>query len=496
MNRRRFCRSAVAAGVAAALPANRALGAIFQSLTQITADVPAVKLNGAATLLSKAEVQELSDSLTGSLLTRDDPGYDDARQIWNGMHQRRPALISRCANIQDVAHTVTFARETGCLLAVRGGGHSFPGKSQCEGGIMLDLSGMKTVDVDTDGRRARVGGGALLYELDKATQEHGLATTAGVVSHTGVGGLTLGGGFGRLNRKYGLTIDNLVAADMVTADGKIRRVSAEQDADLFWGIRGGGGNFGVVSNFEFQLHPVGPKLLGGNVLWSVDQGRDMLEFWAERADGLSESLYAAPFMTRMPDGTAAVGMEFLYTGDPKTGEREMASIRGFGKPIEDGVGMVDYLATQTAIDAEQPHGLRYYIKNGMIGDYSQALIDTMLEVYEPLPGVVLFFHTAGGAVARVPQDATAWPYRSAETMIGMVAGWDDAAKDKEMIGKIRAMWAGIEPLTQGYYVNLREETQSRTVSNYGPNYERLVALKNTYDPGNLFRLNANIKPTV
>ena len=496
MNRRRFCRSALAAG-AAALPASRAFGALFQSLTQVTADVPAVKLNGAATTLTKAEVQELADSLSGVLLTRQDAGYDEARQIWNGMHQRRPALISRCANIQDVAHTVTFARENGCLLAVRGGGHSFPGKSQCEGGIMLDLSGMKAVEVDTVQRRARIGGGALLYELDKATQEHGLATTAGVVSHTGVGGLTLGGGFGRLNRKFGLTIDNLIAADMVTADGRIRHVSADEDADLFWGIRGGGGNFGVVSGFEFQLHPVGPKLLGGNVVWPMDQARGMLEFWAEwAAGGLSDDLYAAPFMTTTPDGVSLVGMDLLYAGDPAAGEKEMAPIRGFGKPMEDGVAMVDYLTTQTAIDDATPPGLRYYIKNGMIADYSQALVDTMIEVYQPIPGIELFYHTAGGAVSRVAEDATAWPHRNAETMIGVIVGWDDPAKDKEIIGTIRAMWAEIEPLTGGYYANLREETETRTVNNYGPSYERLTALKNTYDPGNLFRLNANIKPTV
>ena len=494
MNRRRFCRSAIVAG-AAALPAARAYGAIYHALTSVTADVDAVTLAGQPTVLPKAAVQDLADSLAGTLLTQGDPGYDDVRQIWNGMHQRRPALITRCANIQDVANTVSFARDNGVLLAVRGGGHSFPGKSQCEGGIMLDLSTVKTVEVDTQNRRARVGGGALLYELDKATQAHGLATTAGVVSHTGVGGLTLGGGFGRLNRAYGLTIDNLVSADMVTADGQIRRVSAQENADLFWGIRGGGGNFGVVANFEYRLHPVGPRMLGGNVLWPMDQARDMLEFWAENAAAMSDALYAAPFMTQTPDGQAAVGMEFLYVGDPKDGAREMAPLRSFGKPMEDGVSMVEYLATQTAIDAEQPHGMRYYIKNGMIGDYSQALVDAMLDAYEPVPGVVLFFHTAGGAVARVSQDATAWPHRNAETMVGIVAGWQDPARDKEMIAALRDMWVGLDPLTGGYYGNLREETESRTVSNYGPALERLVALKDAYDPGNLFRLNANIKPT-
>jgi FAD/FMN-containing dehydrogenase len=460
----------------------------------VTADVPAVKLDGGSTTLPMAAVQELADSLSGTLLTRSDGAYDATRQIWNGMHQRRPALISRCANAQDVANTVSFARDHGCLLSVRGGGHSFPGKSQCEGGVMLDLADMKKVEVDPARRVARVDGGALLYTMDKATQAHGLATTAGVVSHTGVGGLTLGGGFGRLNRKYGLTIDNLLAAELVTADGKVRRVSADENPDLFWGIRGGGGNFGVATRFEFRLHPVGPRLLAGNVLWPMDQARGMLEFWAERAAALSDELYVAPFMTTMPDGRPAAGLDLLFAGDPAAGAKEMAPFRGFGKPLADAVDLVEYMAVQTAIDDATPHGMRYYIKNGMIGDYSQALVDAMLEVYRPLPGLELFYHTAGGAVARVPEDATAWPHRNAETMIGIIVGWQDAAQDAQIVGAVREMWRGIEPLTGGYYSNLREEAEASTVANFGPSYERLVALKTAYDPANLFRLNANVKP--
>jgi hypothetical protein len=226
----------------------------------------------------------------------------------------------------------------------------------------------------------------------------------------------------------------------------------------------------------------------------MDQARGVLEFWAERAAGYSDDLYVAPFMTMTPDGQSVVGMDLLYAGDPAAGEKEMTAIRGFGKPLDDTVGMVDYLATQTALDDTTPPGMRYYIKNGMIGDYSQALVDTMLEAYRPLPGLEMFYHTAGGAVARVPEDATAWPHRNAETMIGVIIGWEDPARDDEIIGAIREIWSGIEPLTGGYYSNLREEADTRTAVNYGPSYERLVALKTAYDPANLFRLNANILP--
>lgn len=490
MKRRHFCQSAVATGVAAAFPFGRVL-----ALTEIS-DIPAVTLSGDQTVLEKAAVKEFAESLKGDLLAKGDPGYDQARTIWNAMHDRHPALIARCAHIEDVSKSVNFAREQSLLLAVKGGGHSFPGKSVCEGGLMIDLSTINSVEVDTQNRRARAGGGALLNTLDQATQAHGLAVTTGVVSHTGVGGLTLGGGFGRLNRKFGLTIDNLISANMVTADGEIRRVSADENPDLFWGIRGGGGNFGVVTDFEFAVHPVGPKMLGGSVVWPESQAREVLEFWAEYATGLSDELYVGPFMVAAEDGTGIVGMDILYAGDPKAGEKELAPLRQFGKPAEDGVGMVEYMATQTALDEASAHGARYYIKTGMVGTYTQELVDAMVESFRPLPGYELFFHTAGGAVSRVAEDATAWPHRRAETMIGIFLGWTDAAEDESKIGVLKEWWSALEPLTGGYYNNLREESDSTTVSNYGPAYERLVDLKNTYDPTNLFRLNSNVKPTV
>ncbi len=493
MKRRQFFQSVVATGVAAAFPFGRVLAA-----TQVTSDIPAVTLSGGQTVLEKAAVREFGESLKGDLLANGDSGYDEARTIWNGMHDRYPALIARCADINDVRASVNFARERSLLLAVRGGGHSFPGKSVCAGGLMIDLSTINGVEVDTQRRRARVGGGALLHALDQATQAHGLATTTGVVSHTGVGGLTLGGGFGRLNRKFGLAIDNLISADMVTADGEIRRVSADENADLFWGIRGGGGNFGVVSDFEFMLHPVGPKMLGGNIVWPISQAREVLEFWAEYAPGLSDELYVAPFMVGGvgPDGKGILGMETLYAGNPVAGEKELAPLRQIGKPIEDGVGMVEYMTTQTALDVLTAHGQRNYVTSGMVGSYTQGLVDALVESFRPLPGYTVISHVAGGAVARVGEDATAWPHRRAELMIGIVLSWTDASEDDGKIRVLKDWWSALEPHTGGYYNNLREETERKTAANYGPAYPRLVELKNTYDPTNLFRLNANIRPTV
>jgi hypothetical protein len=496
MNRRLFCRSAIAAGVTAALPVSHAFGSVFHALAQVTSDIPAIKLSGNETVLQKAAVNELSGSLRGQLLTRGDAGYDDARTLWNAMHDRHPALIVRCADVQDVSTAVNFAREHELLLAVKGGGHSFPGKSVCEGGMMIDLAGMKTVRVDPDRRRAYAGGGALLYDLDKASLDHGLVTTAGVVSHTGVGGLTLGGGFGRLNRKYGLTIDNVVSARIVTADGKIRRISADEDPDLFWGIRGGGGNFGVVTEFEFALHPTTRRMLGGNIVWPVSKARDVLAFFAEYATGVSDDMYVAPFMVAPPGTEGIIGIDVLFCGDPAAGEKELAPLRSFGQPAEDGVTMVDYLEYQTQFDGAEAHGRRNYIKNGMVREFTPGLIDGMIEGFTLDPNTSLFFHTAGGVVAEVGDTDTAFPHRKAVTMIGIGSTWTAPAEDKQRIAELRRRWALVEPHTGGFYANLREETASRTEKNFGPNYDRLVALKNAYDPMNLFRLNANVKPTV
>jgi FAD/FMN-containing dehydrogenase len=421
------------------------------------------------------------------------PQYDQARKIWNGMHDKRPALIARCLNNDDVSQAVSFARDNNLLVAVRGGGHSWPGHSVCDGGIMIDLSQMSGVTVDADARRARARGGTLLNTLDSATLQHGLATTTGVVSHTGVGGLTLGGGYGWLNRKYGLTIDNLTGATIVTADGRVRTISADNEPDLFWAIRGGGGNFGVVTEFEFQLHPFDRNVLCGHIVWPIAQARDVLEHYASAASGYSDEMYIGPVMARMPDVGDVIVMEVVYNGDPAQGERELAPMRAVGTPLVDGVTMQDYMVMQTGNDVAFGHGIRSYAKNGMVREWTQGLVDTLIDAYNPR--LFLANHVAGGAVSRVGETDTAFPHRNAEIMLVFVAGWTDPTLDDQMIGETRALYDAVEPYMGGYYDNIEFDREAAT-GNYGPAYARLSRIKGQYDAGNLFRLNSNIEPDI
>ena len=489
MDRRQFCRSAVAAGVAAAfLPA---CGKETPVATQVDTGIAAVSLDGAEIELGKAAIKELGDAMSGPVMLSGHPQYDSVRMIWNGMHDKRPALIARCLNAEDVSNAVSFARDNNVLVAVRGGGHSWPGKSVCDGGLMIDLSKMNTATADADTRRARVQGGALLNNLDSAALEKGLITTAGVVSHTGCGGFTLGGGFGRLNRKYGLTIDNVTGARIITADGRIRWVSADEEPDLFWAIRGGGGNFGVVTEFEYQLHPFDRNVLSGNIVWPLEQARDVLEFYAEWSAGLSDELYVGPSLARLPEVGDSVIMEVVYNGDPAAGEKELAALRAIGKPVVDGVAVQDYMIMQTSADAMMAHGVRSYAKNGMVKAWSQGLVDTLIDAYDPR--VFLTNHVAGGAVKRVGETDTAFPHRNAETMLIVGGGWMSAADDEPGIAIARELYSRLEPFTGGYYDNIDFDGDA-AASNYGPNYARLREIKSQYDPGNLFRLNSNIEP--
>ena len=495
MNRRRFCRTAVAAGVAASYPL---LGACSRSQPPVVAtaantSIRGVSLDGLEIELEKAAIKELGEAMTGPVMLSGHPDYDGARSIWNGMHDKRPALIARCMNNADVANAVTFARERGLLVAVRGGGHSWPGKSVCDDGLMIDLSQLTNVMIDTDNKRAHVGGGALLGHLDQASLPHGLVTTAGVVSHTGVGGFTLGGGYGRLNRKHGLAVDNLRSATIITADGQVRNVSSDENDDLFWAIRGGGGNFGVVTKFEFQLHPFDRNVLSGNIVWPIEQARDVLEFYAEWSPGLSDDLYTGPMLATSPDGVGMVIVEAVYAGDPSLGEKEMAPLRALGTPMDDGISMQDYTVMQTQEDAAWAHGVRSYAKNGMVKEWSQELVDTMIEAYVPDPRFAMFTHTAGGAVNRVADVDTAFPHRNAETMLSVGGLWADPAIDNESMALGRDWFSKLAPFTGGYYDNIESSPES-VASNYGPAHERLAKLKGQYDAGNLFRLNSNIKP--
>jgi FAD/FMN-containing dehydrogenase len=493
MQRRQFCRTALAASVAAAIPMLPGCEKKAPVATAANTSIRAISLDGAELELERAAVKELGESMSGPVLLSGQPEYDGARKVWNGMHDRRPALIARCMTSEDVSNAVTFAGERGLLTAVRGGGHSWPGKSVCDDGIMIDLALMNTVKVDVDAKRAHARGGALLHSLDTESLQHGLVTTAGVVSHTGVGGFTLGGGMGRLNRKYGLAIDNLRSAEIVTADGTIRRISEEENGDLFWGIRGGGGNFGVVTEFEFELHPFERKLLSGALLWPLAQARDVLEFYGEWYQGLSDEMYVGPAMITLPDGTGAIAMEVVYNGDPAIGERELEPVRKLGTMIDDGVTMQDYMVMQTQEDAAFGHGVRSYIKNGMVSEITQELVDAMISAYIPDPRLAMFTHTLGGAAKRVAESDTAFPHRNAETMIGVGGGWMDPAEDEEGIALSREWYYQLDPLMGGYYDNI-DFDGAEAVGNYGPAYERLSKIKGEFDPMNLFRLNSNVAP--
>jgi FAD/FMN-containing dehydrogenase len=490
MDRRRFCRSSVATGISLAIS-----GCNRQPPDASRADtaIPAISLDGAEVEIEAAAAREFGESLSGPVILSGHPQYDGARTIWNGMHDKRPALIAQCLNNDDVSQAVFFARDHNLLVAVRGGGHSWPGKSVCDGGLMIDLTHMNTVTIDPGAQRARAGGGALLIGLDSNALPHGLVTTAGVVSHTGVGGYTLGGGFGRLNRKYGLTVDNVLGATIVTADGRLRTISANNEPDLFWAIRGGGGNFGVVTEFEYQLHPFNRNVLSGNIIWPVAQARDVLEHYAEAAAGYSDEMYIGPFMAQLPDLGEVIAVDVVYNGDPAAGERELAPLRAVGTPLVDAVTVQDYMVTQTMNDVAFGHGVRSYAKNGFVREWTQGLVDTMIDAFNPR--LFLVTHVAGGAVSRVSETDTAFPHRNAEMMLVCVSVWADPALDDDMFAETKTLYNAVEPYMGGYYDNIEFDGNAAT-SNYGPIYTRLSGIKGRYDPGNLFRLNSNIEPAV
>jgi len=494
-SRRRFIQSALAVSSASLFPNAIVFSQSTTSARNIPSEIRGVRLNGADISIEGAAVLELAESLNGHLLISGDFGYDGARRIWNGMHDRYPAVIVRARSTSDVVNAVIFARERELLLAVKGGGHSWPGKSVADGALMIDLSGMNGVTVDPTTRRARIGGGALLYDLDFAAIRHNLVTTAGIVSHTGVGGFTLGGGYGRLGRKFGLTIDNLMSAQLVTANGRVLRLSADENQDLFWAIRGGGGNFGVATQFEFALHEASPDMYGGIMRWPLARARDVLDYYAEDSANFSDEMFMAPGMATAPDGSAVLVMDICFCGSPRDAERELAPLRAVARPAFDGAVPVSYLTMQTRLDGVARPGIRSYVKSGMVGEFTPALIDALLGSFEPGKGVVVNSFATGGRIARVTETETAWPHRNAHSMIGATSFWPDARLDKARIGSTRSIWSGLKPHTGGYYANIQTDGVEGA-GNYGPVYERLVSVKNAHDPMNLFRLNSNIRPTV
>jgi FAD/FMN-containing dehydrogenase len=495
MKRRTFCGSAIATLTAASLPLGRLLAAASEP---VAGDVPAMSLAGKQLVLPRSDLNDLRASLRGQLLLAGDEGYETARRVWNGSFNRRPALIVRCAGAADVVQAVNFGRTHELLVSVRGGGHSISGQSVCEGGLMIDLAPMNAVRVDPIARRARVAGGALLGDFDREAQAFGLATTAGTVSHTGVAGLTLGGGFGRLGRKFGMTCDNVRAYDIVTADGQFRRVSAEENADLNWGLRGGGGNFGVVTSFEYELHPVGPVLLGGVLIYPVEQAKEVLEFYDGFIAAAPDEVYVDTTLIRGPDGNKVLILDTTYCGSIEAGERALKPLREFRKPLVDAIAPTPYVKLQNSLDQAFAYGRHYYVKAGFIRTMPPDLIEAMVETFNSstLPVTPVLTAHQGGAISRVTNDATAYPYRESRHNLLIAAAWDDSSGDEAHLSWARNGWKALEPFTRGFYVNDNNAdiAERRVLENYGNNYPRLSQLKAKYDPNNMFRLNANIKP--
>jgi len=494
MQRREFCKSAVIGGALATLPAPLMRAFAADPAPAAGAELQAVTLSGKPTLIPAAAVKEFGANLRGTLLTASDADYDHVRRLWNKMIDRRPALIARCSGAADIAHAVSFARERELLVAVRGGGHSFPGYSMCEGGLLIDLSTMHGVRVDPVARTAQVAGGAWLGDLDWEAQQFGLATTLGQISNTGVAGLTLGGGYGWLARRHGLACDNLVSADLVTADGKLRHVSKTENPDLFWAIRGGGGNFGVVSSFEYRLHEVGPKVLAGDLVYAPAQTRDALEYHAHFAASAPREL-SADFSWGGAEGEDGdLTLSVCYVGDLKVGEKVLQPLRAGVKTRADTIHAQDYLAVQRQFDGPPLSSRNSYLKGGYVADVTPALIDALMNEVKPNAFLSIILEHCGGAISDVAPTATALAHRSEQYQLLMAASWTDAADNDVNRAKIHAAWDKVSKFTSGFYVNLNSPDQKAVDDNYGPNRARLVALKKEYDPANLFRLNANIRP--
>ena len=494
MKRRAFCASAAAALGVVAFPVGRA----FSAVDTVTADVEALTGDGQPIVLSRARVDDFRAGLRGQLLLPGAAGYDDARKIFNGMFDRRPAMIARCLGAADVVRSVQFARAHALLVAVRGGGHSLSGQSVCDGGLMIDLAPMRSVRVDPVRRLARVGGGALLGDIDRETLAFGLVTTTGTVSHTGAGGLTLGGGFGRLARRFGMACDQLTSADVVTADGRLLEASEAENPDLFWAIRGGGGNFGVVTSFEYRLHPFDGWATGGHLVFPFEQARQALRGFDDLYQRAADALWIEPVLAVTPAGARVLFLDVCCSDAPAAAEAALAPYRKLGKPIQDDVRPVRYTRLQTQDDERARIGGRYYTKTGFAARLDDALIDQMLETIAgaTVPRARIAMPPKGGAVERIAPDATAFWHRQALYSVILQTSGDDPADDADNVAWAKSQWPALESFTKGFYsnTNLSEMPTERVSEAYGGNLERLVALKTRYDPSNLFRLNANIRP--
>lgn len=457
--------------------------------------------------LDSSDIESFRSQLHGMLLEPGDDGYEDARSIWNGMVDKHPRVIAKCEDASDVSAAVNFAREQELLLAVQGGGHNVAGKSVCDGGLLIDLSRMNNISVKPESKIAHVGPGATWSDLDQATQEHGLATTGGIDSGTGVAGLTLGGGIGHLARSFGLTCDNLRSVDLVTADGRLVSASEDEHSELFWGLRGGGGNFGVVTEFEFDLHEVGPQILTAQAFHPIEDARAGLEFYREFMDQAPDEVACYGLIVHIPPeepfppeyhGKGALAFVSTFSGPPEDGKAFLRPIIEFGDPIVAFAEEMPYTAIQSMFDDAQPAGERYYFKSHFIDTLSEAAIETILEHTDPLPGPYtgVFFEPMGGAINAVDATDTAYPHRDSSFSFGIAAGWSDPDRDEELIEWSREFHEAMGPhCTGGVYANYLDHDDDDMVAEaYQENYNRLAELKAKWDPENLFSLNQNISP--
>jgi FAD/FMN-containing dehydrogenase len=497
MKRRDFLHSSLLAAATTAVSLRTAYAVVATDKT--IADVAAITGDGKPITLRGAEIRELARQMQGPLLVAGDEGYDLARLVKNPSFDRKPALIAQPRSVADVQAAVKFARAHGVLLAVKCGGHSASGQSTCDRGMQIDLHNLRGVRVDPQKRRAWVQGGTLLGQVDGECLPHGLVTPLGTVSHTGVGGLTLGGGFGRLARKLGLAIDNLESVDIVSADGTLHHASAKDNPDLFWAVRGGGGNFGIVTNFEFRLHPFDGKVIAGHFSFPFARARDALTMYADYTASAPDELYLDPSLVIPPGGgEGSMDFEVCYSGAPEKLEAALAPIRKLGKPAQEELRPVDYIDAQRANDSGDNRAIASYMKSGFVSRFPHDLADAIVDniVGDPNRTTILFFQHCGGATSRVPENATAFAQRDSLANMMAVTAWRTGEEPRAHIEATRKYWAALEEHTRGFYVNdlPREASSAEISSNYRGNHARLVEVKKKYDPGNLFRLNANVKP--
>jgi FAD/FMN-containing dehydrogenase len=458
------------------------------------------------TQTSKAE-ETLKRSIKGSVLVPDDPGYEEARQIWNAMIDRRPAAIVQCAQVDDVPSVIRFARENKLELSIRGAGHSIAGNALCDNGITIDFSRMKNVRVDAGKKRAYVEPGATLADFDAAVQAHGLATPVGINSTTGIAGLTLGGGFGWLTRKYGMTVDNLVSVDLIMADGNKLHASENENTDLFWAIRGGGGNFGVVTQFEFRLFPVGPEIVAGLIVFPFNQARQILNRYREFVNTAPEDLNVwvvlrkappLPFLPKNVHGKEVVVLPIFYTGAVAAAEKLIAPLRAFGRAHGEHVGVQPYVEWQKSFDPLLIPGARNYWKSHNFTELADGALDSIIEFAGKLPSpqCEIFIGLIAGAPNRIAPGAMAYGHRDAKFVLNVHGRWQEAQDDQKCIAWAREFFNASAPYASaGAYVNfMTAEESDRVASAYGSNYDRLVEIKKRYDPENIFHLNQNIKP--